>query len=88
MRHGQTLLVHQQFVVVSQERPYLLVAEFEPQLELQHLLVPAGQFGQLVVGDDVGALLRLREMIERNDRDLGQFQELSSSTEKMENLAG
>ena len=26
---------------------------------------------------DVGALLRLREMIERNDRHLGQFQQLS-----------
>ena len=37
-------------------------------LQRQHLAVPAGPLGELVVGKDVGALLRLAEMAKLDHR--------------------
>ena len=46
------------------------------ELDRQHLLVPAGFCRELVVGDDVGALLVLTQMLERDRRHFRHAEQL------------
>ena len=46
------------------------------ELDREQLLVPAGQFGQAVVGDNVGAKLLFREVAQPDRRNLLQLQQL------------
>jgi len=57
------------------------------QLDRQKLLVPAGLLGELVVGQDVGALIRLAQMREPAGRHRGDAEELGGAmTEKLAEL--
>jgi hypothetical protein len=62
-----------QFILGDPDQPEVEVLGHQPaQFLEQQRLVPAAQFGQLVVGDPVGPALRLGQMAQHDDRRLGQ----------------
>jgi hypothetical protein len=64
-----------QFVLGDPDQPEVEVLGHQPaQFLEQQRLVPSAQFGQLVVGDAVGPALRLGQMVQHDDRRLGQPQ--------------
>src|ERR1035437_1187558 len=64
-----------QFHILETEQAHVEVFILKSlDFDAKQLVIPASVFGQLVVGDDVRALLCFAQMIENDDRDFGESQ--------------